>query len=329
MIPTDEYVDYANKMRRFVKQNKKKRFYILPHSYADPDAVSSSIIVHNILLKMGVKESFVLYSGLSSTSKILLSKYPYPLKSIDEVDFHRGDVVVVVDTNSLTKLPEMIREKIEKRYFRLAVIDHHLPLEQLKSFADLYLYFKTTSTTKGVVYIYLYLFNTFPKSLCPFAIAGILADTGFLRYSDKDDLSLVNSMVNLLNTSLKEFSFLYKSWDALDRSLIISGLKRAKYDTINGKEIVFTHVGSEESSLSNLFVQLGFNISIVVNSKHKRISIRMDSTTKHITECLLSNLNSKGFECGGHEGVIGCNITTNNYEKILSDIKNSLKECLR
>lgn len=312
-----------------MKQNKKRTFYILPHSHVDPDAVSSSIIMHSVLLKMGIEDSYVLYDSLSSTSKILLSKYPYPLKSIDEIDFHKGDVLVVMDTNSLTKLPEKIREKIEKKYFKLVVIDHHLPLKQLTRLADLYLYFKATSTTKGVVYIYLYLFKTFPKSLCPFAIAGILSDTGFLRYSDKDDISLVNTMINLLNVSLKEFSFLYKSWDTLDKSLIVSGLKRAKYDTINGKEIVFTHVGSEESHLCNLFVQLGFNISIVVNRRYERLSIRMDSTTRHITECLLSNLNSRGFECGGHEGVIGCNMTSKSDKEIFSDIKNSLKECLR
>ncbi|GEM_PF-5848218 len=323
-----EIVDFTRNLKDFLKKHKKSKFFIVPHEHADVDAICSALIIQDLLMRFNIRSEIII-EKMNSQAKKLLERFPFLYRDASEFEIEKNEEVVflIVDTANFHKIPKKIREKISKRKkIKIMLFDHHAENE-IEEIADLHIIKRYSSLTRMLYEIYSLLFDI-NKSIAVYTIAGILSDTGYLRYASKEDLNIISFLINKYNIDLKDFSFLYKSFEDIDKKIKMKALKRLKVFKIKDYWCAYTFVGSEESKIANLLTQLGFDIAICVNYKSKRISIRYDRKLRLFDKGISKGLKEKGFVCGGHESVIGCAYENkkemNEIREILKDVLNNI-----
>lgn len=255
------------KIKNLLEKNSKVT--ILVHHNADPDAIGSAVAVAQALLQFKVKCTVLAPADISRQSMAILSKYPYPVQEKAKLE----SLVFIVDSSSKEQVPVDIPKECS-----VVLIDHHRPGNIAKR-ANISIIDSASHSTAGIVLSFLKeLGANLTREIRFFLLAGLVADTAFLRKASRDDLKKAVELSEDIELS-DVFSSLNAEEDVSERIAKLQSAKRLELYRIDDFLIAFSHIGSFESRSALSLVKSGADIAIVFNIQKKelRLSGRMRS----------------------------------------------------
>ncbi|ALU12535.1 hypothetical protein EYM_04950 [Ignicoccus islandicus DSM 13165] len=264
------------------------------HRHADPDAVGAA----SPFSLIGDPE-FYAPGGLSSLGKRLAEHVGLEFK--EEVP--REEVLVILDTASLSQLPNVILEG--KEAYR---IDHHVTGDIEPFLVD-----PDASSTSEVIAKVLKLKGiNLPRNVAEALMAGIIYDSKAFKLAKSSTFSVMEwlSQAGSLETAFK----LLESQEELDLSKRISRIKaceRLVHRKVKDYVIGATYVGANEGDAARTLVQLGLDVVYVIREEkdeyriYARCSPRILKKGFDVSELLSSIAEELGGRGGGHKGAAG------------------------
>ncbi len=265
----------------------------LSHQNADPDAIGSLNF-----LKNRIGGEIALPDSPDSTGKRLINflDIEYTLNP----DFSEYEQVIVLDTPDPEQLKPIELDGTEN----LIVIDHH-PTNHWEG--DI-IYEERTSCAEIVFELLK------PKKLSEKEaiglMAGMITDTSHFKRADPLTFRTAADILERGGISLQQVTDIIKEKRRYSEKISrLKGAKRSKYLEINGYLIAYTIVSSFESSVSNLLIITGADISFTASQRDDRFLIsgrakeELTRSGIDIGKILKSIGDSKeGVSGGGHLG---------------------------
>jgi len=238
------------------------------HRNADPDAVSSAIVVRDMLRSKGFDARVVLPEGMNQASKRVVKEIMgrEPGEVEDEPPSESA-IVVVVDTASLEQLGRLA--SFVAGVELLVVIDHHSS-NQLISRARLAIHDPGAKATAELVYLLAGRGFGFKlsKTHLELLLAGIVYDTRHLILSAPRTLRVVAEIVESGVSLTRVASILYQqSMDIGERIARMKAAMRMSLLRAGDYLIAVTRVGGYESSSARGLLELGADMAIVVSQR--------------------------------------------------------------
>ncbi len=258
----------ALKIKELLETNR--RATIIVHHNADPDAIGSAVAVAQALAQFKVKCTVLAPADISRQSKAILSKYPYPVQEKAKLE----SLVFIVDSSSAEQVPVNIPDDCT-----VVLIDHHRPGNLAKR-ADISIVDSSSHSTAGLVLSLLKeLGASLTREIRFFLLAGLVADTAFLRKASREDLKKAVELSEDIEID-DVFSSLSITEEISERIAKLQSAKRLELYRINDFLIAFSHIGSFESRSALSLVKSGADIAVVFNIQKKelRLSGRMRSS---------------------------------------------------
>ncbi|NPA38751.1 MAG: hypothetical protein GXN99_03080, partial [Candidatus Nanohaloarchaeota archaeon] len=281
------------------KKWKKRKVCLILHKHADLDALASAVAFQSYLQRKYNVKSSIYAKSLNSLSKYYAEENDVAVVLVKE-EYLSCDIAVLIDTASLKQVGFTLKAS------KLYVIDHHAFNDVPADDAII----KRYSSTARVMYEIMRDVNAYEAS---HLIAGMLYDTGFLKYADIEDVKILAVLLEISKKQLSEYGFIQENILNVTKSLkpfLVKALKRAIMDEKEEVSYIITKVGSYESKIASLLLKLGFDLAVVVVSRKNEhgISIRMDDKVvkKRDPQHLLELLSAKNFQCGGHQNIFYC-----------------------
>ncbi len=262
------FLSDKKKISKPKKMFRNDESLIIIHHNADPDAVGSAIALARGFNQSKMKCEIFAPGGLSSQSKRLLEKYPYPiLKKIEKYP----SLVFILDTSS----PEQIENIVIPQDCKKIIIDHHTP-GKLADIADMKIIDPSAHSTAILVYDLLISAGmTITAEIAFFLMAAIVADTGFFRLIDRKDISVIKELIDHVNMD-DIFAALSTQISYDEKMARMHSMERSKIYTIDKKIVIFAEASSFESKIANFLITSFADIAIVenVSKTDVRISAR-------------------------------------------------------
>ncbi len=299
------------------KKFKKKNVCLVIHQHADLDALGSAMALQSYLMRTYNISSKIYAKSLNSLSKKYVTMHDFKLeKARDKLNC---DVAVIIDTASLNQLGFELSSKT------MVVFDHHINNEILSP----YKYIKPYSSTARVIYEYIKEVNAYEAQ---HLLAGLLYDTSFLRYADIEDLDVVKQLLLISKTTLNDYWFIREQAIAIEKEakkFMVQAIENSFVFSWFDKKIIVSKVGSYESKVASMFLQLGFDASLIFSLKKKesRLSCRFNDKSfeeKDIRELIRKISEVLNMRCGGHKYVIYCKGEPLEMDKIFNILKKAL-----
>lgn len=325
LLASDENNEIENETRP-KKMFKHKKGLIIVHHNADPDAIGSAIALARGFNQSNLKCEIFAPGGLSSQSKRLLEKYPYP---ITEKINRYPPLVFILDTSS----PEQLNGAKIPTGCKTIIIDHHRP-GKLASMADMKIIDPSAHSTAVLVYDMLTSAGTqITAEIAFFLMAAIVADTGFFRLIDKRDLNIINKLIDLVDLN-DVFASLSTRVEYDEKVARLKGMQKTEAYTIKDKIIVFSEVNSFESKIAKHMITSFADIAIVENIGKNSIRISARAR-KYLEDYVDLSLIFKGIgkdikgNGGGHRTAASANGSDNSNREIVKEkIKTYLESAL-
>jgi len=231
--------------------------------------------------------------------------------------------IILVDFTDPSRLEKKEIKDIVKQAKVLIAIDHHHAAQRDNLG---FLLLKPFNSTAEIVVEFMFNLNLVSileknKELSTALIGGILVDTSFLdRANSKTFYTLsVLSRYGSYSRILHALKNVPKSID--EKIARLKGAQRLKISRINDTIIVFSNIGSYESSVASALIGLGADIAIVLSKKkhiarivgRSKINIDLGGIFKKIADKYMG-------VGGGHRGAAALNIKLKNEKKLDSII---------
>jgi len=283
-----------------------KRILLLCHYNADPDAVASVTVLSEILNSLGAGSKAGAAESISSIAQALLDAYGKKIEVNPPID---ADLVVLVDTSSIAHLGKF-GEVLQNANVDIAVIDHHRPVEEMKSLAKFYLVMEESPSESELIFrLASEMGVALTRDQASMLLAGILSDTGFFRLARPETFEIVNALLKAGAEYDRVAEIMKPREDFSKRVAILKGVSRSDVHRVHGYLIVFSELGAFEGDIANILLKIGADVAFV-GSEDKgevRMSGRaraefMKATNLHLGE-IMENL-GKTFSGsgGGHAG---------------------------
>ncbi len=307
---------------------------ILSHLNADPDAVGSSIAIHEFLKSKDVDSTMAGAGGVNALARNLVKKLGYKVEINPSLE--GAETLVIVDSCALSQLaPINIRDFGGK----LFIIDHHVPEEELKEKADGGIFDEDMTSASEIVYKLLDEEGfDFTESVCLALITGIVTDTAHLQFARSETFRIV---ADLLDKSKMEYPDVLKFINIpTEPSRKIAHLKaasRLELERIGEWIVALSHVGSFEASAARALIKIGADVSFVcsVEKGEARVSVRTSNFfikrthlnfAKDYVPKLAKVLRGSG---GGHSAAVSVNGRfSGTAQELLKECKKLLEELL-
>jgi len=315
----------------FLRERSPRKVSILTHVGADPDAICSAFALRHLIRELLSADAVVVAPGrLSSATKAILQRLAI---TISKPEFEDSDLVIVVDTSSLSMLGAAAQLVISSGV-PIAQIDHHSPSASMGEIAVIRLLDEEAPSTTEIIYS---LFKCagieVPENLAQVLMMGIVAESGRLSRLGGTSLS------NLCELS-KRGGDIEMALEALKRHLPlderIARLKSAqRLNLVRVDEILIaiSDIGSYHASSANGLLALGADLATTL-SKGKgalKITIRasenfISRTGIHVGRDICIPLGKiLGGEGNGHKGVGGIR-TVGDLSRVKSVVLNFIED---
>ncbi len=299
------------------KKFKKKNVCLVIHQHADLDALGSAMALQSYLMRTYSISSKIYAKSLNSLSKKYVAMHDFKLEKV--IDKLNCEVALVIDTASLNQLGFELSSKT------IVVFDHHIT----NDIPSDYKYLKPYSSTARVIYEYVRDVNAYEAQ---HLLAGLLYDTSFLRYADIEDLDVVKQLLLVSKTTLNDYWFIREQAINIEKEakkFMVQAIENSFVLSWFGKKIIVSKVGSYESKIAAMFLQLGFDASLIFSLKKKesRLSCRFNDKSfeeAEVKELVGSISKALDMKCGGHKYVIYCKGKTLDMDKIFNILKKAL-----
>lgn len=244
---------------------------LLTHAGGDPDSIGSAYVLKNILLKAyGARGVAFTIPGSPSTHSRALLNY----LGLDVGDIERAEIFVVVDAGSPQQLEEYSR--ILGEGVRIIVVDHHeTSAEAYGEGAALYASTAYQSVCEMVYELAEHVGYRLGLREAEALFLGIYYDTVRLSVADEESLRKV---CRLAEMGVKPMGILAQLETAMDVSERVARLKaaaRMKMYRLKEWYIVFSRVGSFQSSAARSLLSLGAHAAIVAGEADEGVQVSM------------------------------------------------------
>lgn len=247
-----------------------KSAVILTHHNADPDAMGSAIALARGLSQLGIRADVCAPLGLSLQSRNILAQYPYPISEGKEIAFKQ--LVFLIDTS----VPEQIGNIALPKDSVVAILDHH---EEGGLFERAGFRFvrKDSHATAFIVLELLQALNLkVTAEIAFFLLAGIVADTAFLRMVTAKELKATAELLETAGVELEQvYNALSVREDISERIAKLKAMKRMNVFRLGDVIVAFAASGSFESQVALAIMKQGADISFAENIDAKKPEYRI------------------------------------------------------
>lgn len=295
------YQRISNLFSTDIKEKKPKKMFkhkeglIIIHHNADPDAVGSAIALARGLAQSNLKCDIIAPAGISRQSKKILEKFPYPI--LEKIDDY-PKLIFILDTSS----PEQLGNIDLPENSKIVVIDHHTP-GKLSQIAHLKIIDPSAHSTAVLVYNLLISAGIrITAEIAFFIMIAIVTDSDYFRLVEKRDLIILSQIIDQVNMD-DVFASISSRIKYDEKIARIIAVQRARIYTINNKIIMFSKIGSFESSIAKFLMTSFADIAVVENisDKEVRISARARKYLKGTVDLSLM-MKGIGKDIGGNGG---------------------------
>ncbi len=280
-----------------------RRWTILTHRNADPDAISSAVAASRLIECLGGDACILLPEGLSQQSKKLVEELQINIPHCDEA----GDNVIVVDAANLVQLGSYSRLASEAS--TLIVMDHHATGE-LRDMARIAIVDPNAPASIEVLTRLLHQAGCRLEGReATLALAGLIHDSRRFQLVGRDTFRIASILVEWGGDYGRAQSLLSTGGrppmpERVARLKAASRIRLAR--ACREVLIAVTHIGSYESSVARSILELGADVAIVLTERREgyRVSIRVSKQAEERgirADAIAAYLKDKyGGEGGGH-----------------------------
>lgn len=246
---------------------EKDGFLLISHHNSDPDAICSSIVLKRYLQAKGKNVRIGVSKGVNKISKKILNKFDERVEVNPEL--RENEEIIILDTPSFEQLEPI---ELESRDFHL--IDHHHSQDIMKKSSKHYVKTEGTSTCELIYEILKKLGYKFDRETSLLLMLGIIYDTGHLKHGNTKTFDTTSKLIDNTEMSYGEIaSTLYMKTDISEKIARLKAANRMDIYRIGDHLIVFSEVGSFESSSANSLVKFSADIAIVGNKGKDEVRI--------------------------------------------------------
>ena len=308
----------------FNRLNNKK-IIISFHQSGDPDAVGSAVALREILKQKYHCKVNIAFDSVSKISESLLQEVKVKLAELSDFQ-DQYDFIILVDTNNPAQLGNT---SLEISKDKTLLIDHHIPHSNIIDFSSANLIKPEYPSTCEIIFeISEELKTNLSDSARFLLLAGIIYDSKYFSIIGAETLLTAYKLVKTGLDYNKILLLLNPLKDRSERIARLKAVKRMELYEAGDWLIAISKLGSFEASASRALIQLGADLSIVVNigKNTVRISSRASSEfvkqtginlAKDLMEPIGPVIKGQG---GGHISAAGCN-GVSNAEEALEKIK--------
>ncbi len=307
----------------FLKENECKDIIILPHEQPDLDAYASCWGLKELLSRLKLNP-LVLLPSIPMELNYILHTMNFPLFDSDRNKIYKNrgrdtrKCIILVDFSNPERIEKKEIKSITDQADIMVAIDHHYA----KQVGNLnYLLYKPYNSTSEIITELIIALDYSSilenKDLSTALIGGILIDTSFLDRANSKTFYLLSILSNYGSYS-KIASTLKRIPRNIDEKIArLKGAQRTKIYRIDNTLIVFTKVGSYESSVASSLVKLGADIAIVTSKKqHVTRIIGRSRININLGEIFRTIADKYGYIGGGHSGAAVLTIQQKNDERV-------------
>ncbi len=256
-----------------------KDIIITSHKNADPDAVSSAIVLSRFIQTITHRKAYIIFpEGVNEVSKKIikelgLANYVHnPCFLLKTILSHSDPLYIIVDTSNSEQLGILKNHVINSRYI---LIDHHRPGD-LVDWASISFINPCIRSTSELVYNIIHKYYTFEALDAILLLTGILYDTRRFLLASPSTLWVAGDLLRIEGVDYGfVLNLLRVEMDISERIARLKAAQRLNFKRIGKYIIAYTHVGAFESSVARSIIDLGADIAIVASSnKEVRIVAR-------------------------------------------------------
>ncbi|MFW9960017.1 MAG: bifunctional oligoribonuclease/PAP phosphatase NrnA [Candidatus Thorarchaeota archaeon] len=303
---------------------------ILGHQNADPDAVCAMMAFARMYRMINPEGTPTLIADdLSRLSNQVMDTFSSG-ESILEVEGIEGDLVILIDTNSVFQLGPKF-QKIPQEPSKTIVIDHHEINPETQVLSDHRVVRSDRSSTCEIM---VDLFNQHNIPIDPITanllLTGVIFDTRRFYFAD---ILTLQTAIKLIEYGADYEQCIKALLMRPDRSERIARLKaagRVKIHPIGNWIVVTSKIGAFEASVCRALIDMGADVAIVGGSPSKDVVRISSRSTREFSTSTAINLgkdvmeplgNIIGGEGGGHANAAGANGTKGLEEAIVKSIE--------
>jgi len=317
-----------------------KRILLTTHMGPDDDAIGSILSVYSYLKdNLDINENNV---RIRTIGKIRdgykYFRYFDKVRSIENMseEVVKADMIVLVDGNSWTRFMENIPETKAKTF----LIDHH-PRDHKTFDHEIVIPAKTSASE--IIYDIFYKGNKIDSEVCKHLLAGILGDTGQLRFIDYKKSEVLEAVKDLIEQgkinvdtflasyskmSLDTFSLLKMIMsNATIRQIgdwppyMISYLEEASLGRLMGNELLIREASHSFTKYLKEVEGADWGFIVTPRGEYSSISFRSMPNAPNVR--LICEKMCIG---GGHDRAAGARIETNDVKKAILMIEKWLSQ---
>jgi len=284
---------------------------VICHHNADPDAAASALVLADALNQLGGKAQAGAADDISSLAQALLKAFGKELTVDPPLE---QDLVVMVDTSSFAHLGDF-GEKLQEAKKRIAVIDHHRPVEEMKKVASFYLVRDDFPSESELVLKLLAELGVKPSPVqASLLFSGIISDTAHFRLAKPETFMAINTLLEAGADYTKIMAVMRQPEDASKRVAMLKAAGRSELQRVQGNLVAFSELGSFEGDAAAMLLKIGADIAFVGSEEKGKVRVsgraRPDIVGReglHLGELMEELAKHMGGSGGGHPGAASAN----------------------
>ncbi len=253
--PIKEAADFLEKI-----VSRKDRTLVLCHHNSDLDAVASATVLSETLKGMGVDCRAAAAESVSTLGKTILHFFGKEIEVDPPLDF---DLVILVDTSGYGHLGDF-GAQVREFPGKLAVIDHHRPVEEMQKAAEFYFVKEDYSSESELIFkIISEMGGTLSPEQASLLLSGIISDTAHFRLARPETFGILASLIEAGADYRKMIEILKTPEDPSRRIAMLKAASRSETTRLEDQIIVFSELGSFEGDAASMLVRIGADAAFV------------------------------------------------------------------
>jgi nanoRNase/pAp phosphatase (c-di-AMP/oligoRNAs hydrolase) len=256
------------------------RVVVLGHHNADPDVIGAAQGVKELVtvLRPGSKVEIVLPDDVSSLSRSVASSLSIEIS--EAATLVDPDAFFVVDTGSLNQIGAY-EQVLKKTKASIVFIDHHIHDQATAELSDLYLLEPGASSTSEIVYRIMRYHGVRPSMLTAKALlSGIVFDSRHFSIGGAETLRGAAELLDIVGDMGEVKGLLTSPMDYSEKVARLKAGQRAEVALYGRWAVVFSHLGSYQSSGARALVSLGADLAAVGGEEKGEVRVSLRSTNE-------------------------------------------------
>ena len=293
-----------------------RRVVVLGHHNADPDVIGAAQGVKELVtvLRPGSEVEIILPDDVSSLSRAVASSLGIEISEATTVA--EPDTYIVVDTGSLNQLG-VYEQVLRETEANIVFIDHHIHDHEIAEFSDLYLLEPGASSTSEIVYRIMRHHSVKPsESTAKALLSGMAFDSRHFSMGGAETFRGAAELLDIVGDISGLKDLLTSPMEYSEKVARLKAGQRAEVALYGRWAVVFSHLGSYQSSGARALISLGADLAAVGGEEKGEVRVSLRSTNEFsvLTGVHLGDLASQlGAEFSGsgsgHPTAAGVNCT--------------------